>query len=91
MISCRRCRIGRFELINAPYVWRVGHKTSIIPDAPALCCDFCGEMHYDQAFVYSLHLFSEHSPESSDFEGIKMGTFDLVAWSNIRRKASGDS
>jgi len=64
--------------------------TSIIPDVPALCCDVCGEMHYDQAFVYSLHLFGDHKSESGGVQGITMSSFEILPWKNIRRKASGD-
>ena len=90
MISCINCRIGRYKVVNAPYLWRIGDKTSIIPDVPALHCDVCGEMYYDQAFVYSLHLFGEHGSENGGFQGIEVRSFDLLAQSNIRRKASSD-
>lgn len=90
MINCINCRIGRYHYVNAPYLWRIGDKTSIIPDVPALHCDVCGEIHFDQAFVYSLHLFGDHSFKREGAEGIEMRTSDLLAWSNIRRKASGD-
>lgn len=90
MISCINCGIGRYQYVNAPYLWRIGDRTSIIPDVPALHCDVCGEMHYDQAFVYSLHLFGDHETERGGVEGIKMSSFDLLAWSNTRRKPSRD-
>ena len=90
MISCISCGIGRYKKINTPYLWRIGDKTSIISDVPAHYCDVCGEMVYDQAFIYSLHLLGQHGPENGGVEGIEMRSFDLLAQSIIRRKASGD-
>ncbi len=90
MNSCNRCGIGRIKSVTAPYIWRTGSMTSIITEVPALHCDVCGELNYDQVFVYSLHLFGDHDSENGGVEGIKMKSFELLPWTNIRRKASGD-
>jgi hypothetical protein len=86
MISCDDCGVGRYQQVHAPYVWRNGGKTSIVPDVPAVQCDVCGLMYYDEAAIYNLHLLIDHGSKGVKNKSSRLKSADPPLWSATRRR-----
>ena len=66
-MNCENCRIGHFQPISTPYVNWLGGHILLIPDAPAVRCDICGEMRYDDGFINNLQfLLDQFAGEDRD-------------------------
>jgi len=55
MIVCERCRIGRCQQQPVPYFYQMGRHLLIVPDVPALVCDVCELISYDDDYLTHLH------------------------------------
>jgi YgiT-type zinc finger domain-containing protein len=55
MIVCERCRIGRCHERRVPYFYQMGRHLLIVPDVPALVCDVCELLVYEDGYMAQLH------------------------------------
>ncbi len=54
--SCEQCRIGHCLPTKAPYVYWIKKQVLVLPNAPAYCCDICGQLQYDASFLTMLEM-----------------------------------
>ena len=85
MIICEHCGVGRYQQVLAPYVWQHGERSSIVPDVPAVQCDVCGQLYYDEATIYNLHILIEHGSKSVKHKKTQLKLADPSIWSATRR------
>ncbi len=52
--SCQECRIGHVQAVTLPYIRPVGAYMLVMPNAPALKCDMCGHVYFDDHFEWSM-------------------------------------
>lgn len=50
--KCPECRIGRYRAVTLPYIRPLGKRMLVLPNAPALRCDMCGEVVFDDQFEW---------------------------------------
>lgn len=59
MITCSECRIGRYRPAKLPYMAYLGRHVLVVPEAPALFCDVCGQREFAPLFLRQLQLLLE--------------------------------
>jgi YgiT-type zinc finger domain-containing protein len=59
MIVCETCQVGRCQPAQVPYLCWLGGRVVNVPGVPALVCDVCGEIAYDEAYLDHLEMLLE--------------------------------
>jgi YgiT-type zinc finger domain-containing protein len=54
MELCETCHLGRFQAERVPYIYTHQGQMQLIPDVPALVCDYCHYTIHDPHFMESL-------------------------------------
>lgn len=62
---CDECGVGRYRLIAAPYLVKLGKQMMVMPDAPAYVCDICGFRCFDDHFLASMQYLIRQAANDS--------------------------
>lgn len=88
MMICEACGIGRVHQVNSPYLCWLEEQIVVVPDAPAMICDVCGETAYEDNFVQALQLLLDQGGPIVEQEATTYGR-SLAAgswvWHRLRR------
>lgn len=88
MMICEACGIGRFHQVNTPYLCWLEEQIVVVPDAPAMICDVCGEAIYDEDFVQALQLLLDEGRPRTEREPTAHGRSLVTGswvWHRLRR------
>ena len=64
-LKCDECGVGRYRLINSPFLMKLGRQMLVMPDAPAYFCDVCGYRAFDEDFLASMHYLIRQAVDDS--------------------------
>jgi len=63
-MECYHCRLGHFQPAPQPYLSPFGDTMLVVPQAPALRCDMCGYVHFDERFLEYLQYLLDRLGET---------------------------